>query len=226
MKSVCRDFRERMTMAIPVLTLAVYLLSSSAAASSRVLVVHNNTDATLFVSIERPIAPEKGNYAYREEEVPPNTKKSLFNFLFYGRNKVIFRARYVKPLPKPIIRIFDATPQRVKTNVVEVFTRDFGRSVMFDNTGSSASQTPSLRKWVAESLGDPCEAHDIFLSEGSPNPEPARCNDSTKGMVAVCWDGNKVKNKYKKGAFCTYKDRDCETKGKKGVSPGWIYRCQ
>lgn len=81
-------------------------------------------------------------------------------------------------------------------------------------------------QWVPEPPGDPCEGHDIVFSEGSPDPDPARCNASTRGMVAVCWDGVSVINRYKPGAFCTYKDRDCEMKGKRGVSPGDMYRCQ
>lgn len=221
MHRIYRNALDLMTIVFMIVTLSLYLLPSLAAASSQVLVVHNNTDATITViSTDRPSGAE------RVEEVPPNMKKSLYNFLFYGRNEVYFEARRTSPRPQPIVRIFVAQHSGVKPKHIELFPRDFGRSVMFDSGERSASQPPSLGRWVAESLGDPCEGHDIVLSEGSPNPEPARCNASTLRMVAVCWDGKKVINRYKAGAFCTYKDRDCETKGKKGVSPGWIYRCR
>lgn len=218
MHRIYRNALNLMTMVFMIVTLSLYLLPSLAAASSRVLVVHNNTDATITV-----ISTDRHSIAERVEEVPPNTKKSLYNFLFYGRNEVLFEARRVRPRPQTIARIFIAERSGVNPKHIELFPRDFGKSVMFDSSERSASQAPS---WVYESLGDPCEGHDIVLLEGSSNPEPARCNASTLGMVAVCWDGKDVTNRYKAGAFCTYKGRDCETKGKKGVSPGSIYRCQ
>jgi hypothetical protein len=221
MHRIYRNALNLMTMVFMIVTLSLYLLPSLAAASSRVLVVHNNTDATITV-----ISTDRISGAERVEEVPPNTKKSLYNFLFYGRNEVYFDASRVSPRPQPIVRIFVAEHSGVKPKHIELFPRDFGKSVMFDSGERSASQPPSLRRWVYESLGDPCEGYDDVLLEGSSNPEPTRCNASTLGMVAVCWDGKNVINRYKAGAFCTYKKRDCETKGKKGVSPGRIYRCQ
>lgn len=80
--------------------------------------------------------------------------------------------------------------------------------------------------WQYESYDDPCERYDIVLSRGTDIPDPTRCNANTIGMIAVCWDGNRVVNKYEPGAFCTYKARECETQGQKGVSPGNVYRCR
>lgn len=221
MHRIYRNALNLMTMVFMIVTLSLYLLPSLAAASSQVLVVHNNTNATITV-----ISTDRHSNVERVEEVPPNTKKSLYNFLFYGRNEVFFDARRTSPRPQPIVRIFIAEHSGVKPKHIELFPRDFGKSEMFDSGERSASQPPSLRRWVYESLGDPCEGYDDVLLEGSSNPEPAQCNASTLGMVAVCWDGKNVTNRYKAGAFCTYKKRDCETKGKKGVSPGSIYRCQ
>lgn len=225
MHRIYRNALNLMTIVFMIVTLSLYFLPGLAAASSKVLVVHNNTDATIVVI--HTIVTAKEGHVLREEEVPPLTKRSLFNFLNYRVNEVVFEARYVSPPPPKIVRTFFVERSWVKPRHIELFPRDFGRSVMFDSGERTAKQPPSLGRWVAESTGDPCEGYDMLpLSEGSPNPDPARCNASTLGMVAVCWDGKKVINRYKAGAFCTYKDRDCEKRGKKGVSPGRIYRCQ
>lgn len=214
MKRVCRNFRERMAMVMPVLALAVCLLSSSAAASSRVLVVHNKTDATILVTTSREV-PATGLLDHREELIPPKTKKSLFNFLIYGRNEVKFWAPYTSPEVKWVARVFYAQHTDVKTKVLEVLPRDFGKSVMFDRP--SAGTGSKQGTWQKVGVGD-CSGHDVDRSGGFT----PLASKAFQGRTAVCWDGIQYKNRHNP-AFCTYKKIDAN-RCSGGDNPGVIYR--
>ena len=126
---------------VAVLALAACALAHSAHAASRTLVVNNNTGATITVITQRGGTIQGGSY-YREVEIPPNTRKSLYHFLSFGENEVVFDARLVRPVTRKLVKKFIAHKGGTKVREVEVFPSDFGKSVMFDASSRAVPPAP------------------------------------------------------------------------------------
>ena len=141
MKRNCKHTLSLKALIAGILMLAICALAHSANAASRTLVVHNNTNATITVITHRGFTPEGGMH-YREEEVPPNTRKSLFHFLDFGVNEVVFDARRVRPITRKLVKKFVAQRDGKKVQGVELFPSDFSRSVMFDASSGSVPPVP------------------------------------------------------------------------------------
>ena len=137
MKRSCKHTLSIKTLIAGILMLAICAPAHSANAASRTLVVYNNTNATITVVTQRGYFPQEGQH-YAEEEVPPNTRKSLFHFLDFGVNEVVFDARRVRPITKKLVKKFVAHRDGKKVREVELFPSDFNRSVMFDASSNSA----------------------------------------------------------------------------------------
>ncbi len=182
------------------------LLNQSANAESRTLVVHNNTGATITVIAKSPYTGSTSDRGYyRKEKIPPNTRRSLFHILDFGRNVVIFDAQMVRPPTRQLEKTFIAERGGKKIKEVEIFPKDFGRSVMFDardgnDTHGSIKKRIPTWSWQKVGTGD-CSGHDVASSNGF-TPEKGK---AVKDRTAVCWDGKYYKNKNSR-AWCTYKN--------------------
>lgn len=135
-------FSCRITLRYLSLVVLMTLVSSALASEpSRILVVHNNTDATIVVKVM-----PRGSSTIREQEVPPNSMSSLYNFLDYGRNEVSFSAPYTRPAVSAISQVFYAQHGGTRTHVFDLFPRHFGKSVMFDSGERSVGQRDPYRE--------------------------------------------------------------------------------
>lgn len=142
MKESCRyNTLSIKALAAGMVILAASAMAHSAHAASRTLVVNNNTGATITVITQRGTTIRDGSH-YREVDVPPNTRRSLFNFLSYGENEVVFDARRVRPATRKLVTKLIAHKGGTKVREVELFPRDFGKSVMFDAAPGHVPQVP------------------------------------------------------------------------------------
>ncbi|MFC1814057.1 PAN domain-containing protein [Thermodesulfobacteriota bacterium] len=139
-------------LAISIFTFMTCVLTHTAGASpSKTLVVYNDTGATLtVVRTSRSV-----NKIVREVKIPPNTKKSCFNFLNYGYNDVYFTAYCVSPLPKQLYLQLIAQQGGQKNKRVRVAPKDFGLSSMFDAPGCGGGKTKT------KTQGERCRSWDI-----------------------------------------------------------------
>jgi hypothetical protein len=144
--------------------------------------------------------------------------------LAFGVNVVIFDAQMVRPPTRKLEKTFIAERGGKKIKEVEVFPKDFGRSVMFDardsnDTHGSINKRIPTWSWQKVGTGD-CSGHDVASSNGF-TPEKGK---AVRGRTAVCWDGRKFNNKYSpRRAFCTYKNIE-SNRCSGGDNPGEMYK--
>ncbi len=141
MEANCKHTLFMKALVAGIVMLAVSALAHSADAASRTLVVNNNTGATITVITQRGATIQGGSH-YREVEVPPNTRKSLYHFLSFGENEVVFDARRVRPVTRKLVKKFIAQKGGTKVREVELFPGDFGKTVMFDASPNPAPPVP------------------------------------------------------------------------------------
>jgi len=78
--------------------------------------------------------------------------------------------------------------------------------------------------WRYVGKGD-CSGMDVGgPTKGSPAPDTGRCTASSKGMTAVCWDGQNLKHYGSNQPQCTYKNIS-PNRCSGGGSPGHMYEC-
>jgi len=78
--------------------------------------------------------------------------------------------------------------------------------------------------WRYVGKGD-CTGMDVGgLTMGSTAPETKRCTAASKGMTAVCWDGQNLKHYGSNQPQCTYKNIS-PNRCSGGGSPGHMYEC-
>lgn len=117
-------FAKRLTLIVGILFLLLSFPSNGFTEwPERTLVIHNNTDATLFVTV---------NDVRTETAIPANQKRSLVNLLCWGHNIVVINAKCVAPLPNPLQKTIWVSAEGRRTREIYVFSRDFGKTVMFD----------------------------------------------------------------------------------------------
>jgi hypothetical protein len=89
---------------------------------------------------------------------------------------------------------------------------------------SGAGPSGGAHTWRGFGVTD-CAGGDVGESLSSGRPDPARCNERTAGTIAICWDGTTYANRFRAGAWCTYKStasRACAG----GSNPGVAYACE
>ncbi|MBI5543122.1 MAG: hypothetical protein HY901_04490 [Deltaproteobacteria bacterium] len=87
-------------------------------------------------------------------------------------------------------------------------------------TKPPAAKSPHVWRYVGP--GD-CGAKDSASSKGAL-PAASRCDASTSGKTAVCWDGLQQRNPTISGAGCSYKPvAAASCRG--GAIPGFVYEC-
>jgi len=111
-----------------IFTVCISLLinsQTSMASAGRTLIVYNNTNATISVEIG-------GNII----DVPPLSKKSIVDLLHRGRNRVDYIAKCNHKLS--FHKILWVSGQEKRTQSMELFSGNFGKSAMYDKPGCGA----------------------------------------------------------------------------------------
>jgi len=177
-----------MIMLVSVLTCWV----PSAEGSGRgTLVIENNTSATLSVRAWQlppgnASSQQTGKVSWEAEAprtVPPEKSHSFFNFLPRGQVFVELSAPRVGGGVKPVIRTVWVSGTGMYT--LEVFPKDFGKSVMLDAGGSASTswQSPLVGVWNWSFGGDV-----TFKSDGTfvQGPRGGRWT-KYQGKVSMAW---------------------------------------
>jgi hypothetical protein len=192
--------------AFAVALLLVIHASPAESSPGRTVVIHNNTRATLTLSLLHNPA---------EFKIPPESKKSFFNILRRGRNTLEFTAQCVKGYPSRQLVVW-VSGEATKVREYVFFAKHFGKSAMFDRPGCGRLAS----KWRMFRIGD-CVGGDVATTRGiSPDTSVIRSHPQVK--CAVCWDGHQFRNKYRSGAFCVYKTTQCD-RCSRGPNPGIMY---
>jgi hypothetical protein len=108
-------------------TCAVILRAGPALAQAgRTIVIHNNTNATLFVKRWADSTPIS---------IPPLSKRSLFNYLHRGENGLTFLMLCAGKDMSGLERSVWVSGQETHRHEIEIFPRDFGKTAIFDKPG-------------------------------------------------------------------------------------------
>lgn len=139
------------------IVILVLALCGAASAQRATLVVHNNTDATLLITILREEGVH-GSVSFGSVSVPPLQKADLYNKLPMGQLDFEISAPHVRPAPAPITKRLWVSGQ--SAYALSVYPRDFGLTHMFDAGSSRPADTAAspVGVWIWPS-GDPIEFH-------------------------------------------------------------------
>ncbi|MFC2158344.1 hypothetical protein ACFLT9_10955 [Acidobacteriota bacterium] len=123
----------------------------------RTLVIHNNTSATLYVlnwsswihsssQEEKKSKTELDLYNAANMVIPPNSKKSLFNFLLVGNNTLFIYAKKVRPKLRRTTSVIKVSGNERRPNELNVFPQDFDKTTMFDAPGDCSDLSGSWKQ--------------------------------------------------------------------------------
>lgn len=138
--------RSGMAILFSFLTFFIFFPEDHVASAGRTLVIHNNTNATLFVlnstrwrrSYPRHVVNDnKWLYDQANKRIPPMSKISLFNFLDRNNNIILFFPKLVRPRLSYRYHAVYVTGKETKPRELYIFPKLWGQKFMSDAPGAS-----------------------------------------------------------------------------------------